>query len=215
MRSYAAACPALTRCLFVNRFGPAAARLRTRRVAGSRANGGARIACRVPQHQNRRDITVASSSSGRRLAYDTRGRSRSWYKGTAKLLRLVGGLVDGLRLLAAPVIGHQIAIVMTEPPLLFMSFQMFRKFIAPELWYYTMDLYPDAFAAAGAARSEKRAVLPLSWRRLRHTSGSSHRARRRPARALRMPFERRYPSHVLACGVVSDVEARKPTSDGW
>ena len=73
---------------------------------------------------------------------------RSWYGGDNRILRLVMSLVGGLRLfLKACRIKHRTVVVMTEPPLLFFWFQLFRSLTSHRLGYYTMDVYPDAFVA--------------------------------------------------------------------
>lgn len=78
-----------------------------------------------------------------------------WYTGDNKILRLVMSLVDGFRLfLHACLIKRRTVVVMTDPPLLFLWFQLFRRFTCYSLGYYTMDLYPDAFLAGRYARKE-------------------------------------------------------------
>jgi len=56
--------------------------------------------------------------------------------------------VDGFRLFVQSMrMKSDVIIVMTEPPLLFFWFQLFRRFIKRKVVYWTMDVYPDAFAA--------------------------------------------------------------------
>ncbi|MEO6916050.1 MAG: hypothetical protein ABI151_10690, partial [Chitinophagaceae bacterium] len=73
---------------------------------------------------------------------------REIYSGRSPVLRLLAGLVDGFRLrVATSGIKADFVIVMTDPPLLFFWFQLFRRFSRKKLVYWTMDLYPDAFVA--------------------------------------------------------------------
>ncbi len=74
---------------------------------------------------------------------------RSFYKGNSPLLRLINSLFDGFRLWLTSVTRKcDAVIVMTDPPLLFFWFQLFRSFSKRRLFYWTMDLYPEAFVAA-------------------------------------------------------------------
>lgn len=75
----------------------------------------------------------------------------SLYNGNNKWLRLGGNLIDGMRLIlrsmALP--RHDVKIVMTDPSLINAWAILFRPFYRSRLAFWTMDLYPDAFAAAG------------------------------------------------------------------
>lgn len=75
----------------------------------------------------------------------------SLYSGNNKLLRLVGNLTDGLRLIVRSMFlpRHDVKIVMTDPSLINAWAVLFRPFFRSKLVFWTMDLYPDAFAAAG------------------------------------------------------------------
>lgn len=105
------------------------------------------------------DVTVLSihaSYKGRmgngeeRLSYQTIELS-GWYSGNNKLLRLIGNLVDGFRLVFSSLFlpRHHFKIVMTDPSLINAWAILFRPFYRSKLVFWTMDLYPDAFAAAG------------------------------------------------------------------
>lgn len=75
----------------------------------------------------------------------------SLYNGNNKLFRLVGNLTDGLRLIVRSMFlpCHDVKIVMTDPSLINAWAVLFRPFFRSKLAFWTMDLYPDAFAAAG------------------------------------------------------------------
>src|SRR5689334_12258949 len=73
---------------------------------------------------------------------------RDFYSGDSSFLRLLMSFVDGFRLFFQSLfIKSDVVIVMTEPPLLFFWFQLFRGLSKRKLFYWTMDVYPDAFVA--------------------------------------------------------------------
>lgn len=74
-----------------------------------------------------------------------------WYSGNNKLLRLIGNLADGFRLVFSSLFlpRHHVKIVMTDPSLINAWALFFRPFYRSKLVFWTMDLYPDAFAAVG------------------------------------------------------------------
>lgn len=76
-------------------------------------------------------------------------RVASFYDGRNKLLRLAASLLDGWRLARAAVRDADIVISLTDPPLL--GLWMARATRRRQLrWIeWTMDLYPEAFVAAG------------------------------------------------------------------
>ncbi|WP_289004861.1 hypothetical protein [uncultured Parabacteroides sp.] len=75
----------------------------------------------------------------------------SLYNGTNKLIRLAVNLIDGFRLMIRSMFlpRHDLKIVMTDPSLLNAWAVLFRSFYRSRLVFWTMDLYPDAFASAG------------------------------------------------------------------
>lgn len=77
------------------------------------------------------------------------------YKGDNKVLRLLGNLIDGFRLLTRSMLlpRHQLKIVMTDPSLINAWAVLFRPFYRSRLVFWTMDLYPEAFASAGFVSS--------------------------------------------------------------
>ncbi len=73
---------------------------------------------------------------------------KSFYHGDSALLRMFNSLLDGFRMWLVSLSQKcDAVIVMTDPPLLFFWFQLFRVFSRRKLFYWTMDLYPEAFAA--------------------------------------------------------------------
>src|SRR5690606_5416821 len=76
------------------------------------------------------------------------------YDGKKKLLRLMSSLIEGYRMVKeAERLNISPWICMTDPPLLnFWAARCARR--TKRLWaYWTMDLYPEAFVAAGLCRT--------------------------------------------------------------
>lgn len=76
---------------------------------------------------------------------------RRLYNGTNKPLRLVVNLIDGCRLMLRSMLlsRHDLKIVMTDPSLLNAWAILLRPLYRSRLVFWTMDLYPEAFASAG------------------------------------------------------------------
>lgn len=74
-----------------------------------------------------------------------------FYSGTNKWLRLFGNLADGFRLIFSSMFlpRHQMKIVLTDPSLINAWSVLLRPFYRSKLAFWTMDLYPEAFASAG------------------------------------------------------------------
>ncbi|MBN1551596.1 hypothetical protein JW979_09010, partial [bacterium] len=73
---------------------------------------------------------------------------RTLFDSDRKNLRLFLCLLNGLLLfLKSKRIRHRTVIVMTDPPLLFLWFQLFRHSPRIRLGYFAMDVFPDAFVA--------------------------------------------------------------------
>lgn len=73
------------------------------------------------------------------------------YNGTGKLIRLAVNLIDGFRLMIRSMFlpRHDLKIVMTDPSLLNAWAIFLRPLYRSRLVFWTMDLYPEAFASAG------------------------------------------------------------------
>lgn len=87
---------------------------------------------------------------------------KNLYCGVNKYARLLSNLIDGFRLVAASLQGRKddVKIVMTDPSLINMWAVLLRPFYRSRLVFWTMDLYPDAFCAAGLVCPEN---LLYSW----------------------------------------------------
>lgn len=130
----------------VNKFGPA-----SNAITGQNAreladylfqnNVEVRFVCLRAEYQS------AQQSTQTNTPYAV-SELKSVYTGRSPGLRFIAGLVDGFRLWLSSLNKRSDAvIVMTDPPLLFMWFQLFRAFSKRKLIYWTMDLYPEAFVA--------------------------------------------------------------------
>ena len=138
----------------------------------------------------------------------------SLYNGNNKLLRLAGNLVDGFRLIVRSMFlpRHDVKIVMTDPSLINAWAILFRPFFRSKLAFWTMDLYPDAFAAAGLVSNTN-----LLYRAL-----SAFVYGRRPDFLITLGEQqyrylcRRYktdsiPHIALPCGIYENTPSEKPS----
>ena len=125
------------------------------------------------------------------------------YRGAFRLLRLAGSIWDGLRLARRACRYADLVIAMTDPPLLGLWVGMESRRRHRQWVEWTMDLYPEAFAAAGLiSRSSRIYRLILQAMRrfrpahyiclgpLQHRCIQAHRETSRPA-------------FLLPCGVLS------------
>ncbi len=132
--------------LFVNKFGPSA-----NAITGKTANELATFLV-----NNGIEVEFLSIKSKYRATVEEEARVIPYknnmiggiYDGDHGLLRLLFSLLDGFRLLVSSLsIKKDVVIVMTEPPLLFFWFQLFRWTYKAKLAYWTMDVYPEAFVS--------------------------------------------------------------------
>ena len=152
--------------LFVNKFGPggnAITGLTAAELAGFLKQAGLNVGflcMRANYRANRQSAEVPTSFAVWQM--------RSLYDGDRRWLRFLAGLIDGFRLFTrAQRLKSRVIVVMTEPPLLFLHFQLWRHFCVARLGYYTMDLYPDAFAANGIVHPSNllyRFLMDLAYR---------------------------------------------------
>lgn len=133
--------------LFINKFGPS-----SNAITGKTANELATFLV-----NNGVEVEFLSIKSIYRATVEEEARSIPYrdkkiggiYDGDNGILRLLFSLLDGFRLLVSSLgIKKDIVIVMTEPPLLFFWFQLFRWTYKAKLVYWTMDVYPEAFVSS-------------------------------------------------------------------
>ena len=88
-------------------------------------------------------------SSGHRIE-----RIKAGYRGSNRLLRLAGSLWDGWRLARRACRDADLVIAMTDPPLLGLWVSLLSRRRRLRWVEWTMDLFPEAFGAAGLVRTD-------------------------------------------------------------
>ncbi|MEJ7769195.1 MAG: hypothetical protein WKF70_13100 [Chitinophagaceae bacterium] len=137
----------MKKLIFVNKFGPLSNAV-TGKNAKELADFLVNDNIEVTFVCMKADYKVSSNSSDNSGNAYTIKELRNYYSGNSPVIRLLVSLVDGFRLWLTSVTRKSDAvIVMTDPPLLFFWFQLFRSFSKRKLYYWTMDLYPEAFVA--------------------------------------------------------------------
>ena len=130
--------------------------------------------------------------------------------GKLGLARLQASLLDGWRLANAATTWANVVISLTDPPLLALwlgAARLRRRFRWAE---WTMDIFPEAFAAAGIVDAKSllvrglRQQLSLSRPDLYITLGARQRD------ALLVWRKANEPSLILPCGIVPPIEAQTP-----
>lgn len=137
----------------------------------------------------------------------------SLYNGNNKLLRLVGNLIDGLRLILRSMVlpRHDVKIVMTDPSLINAWAILFRPFYRSKLAFWTMDLYPDAFVAAGLVSKNNPIYRILSSFVYRHVPDFLIALGEQQYRYLCRQYKKEFIPHiVLPCGIYENQPAHAP-----
>ncbi len=128
---------------------------------------------------------------------------KTFYHGDSALLRMFNSLIDGLRMWIASLTRKCDAIiVMTDPPLLFFWFQLFRSFSKRKLLYWTMDLYPEAFVAGKFTKSSN--VLYRFLHRIvyKRPPDLMIALGEKQLEYLNASFKRAIPNVIIPCGLV-------------
>lgn len=136
-----------------------------------------------------------------------------FYNGNNKWLRFVGNLVDGFRLmvysLALP--QHQLKVVLTDPSLINVWAILFRPFFRSKLVFWTMDLYPEAFASAGLVSCNHPVYRIISSFVYRHVPDFLIALGEQQYRYLCRQYKQSFIPHiVLPCGICPKEEATEP-----
>lgn len=137
----------------------------------------------------------------------------SLYNGNNKLLRLIGNLTDGLRLIVRSMFlpRHDIKIVMTDPSLINAWAILFRSFSRSKLAFWTMDLYPDAFVAAGLVSKNNPVYRAVSAFVYGSTPDFLIALGEQQYRYLCRQYRKEYIPHViLPCGIYRNSPAEVP-----
>lgn len=126
------------------------------------------------------------------------------YNGTNKLFRLIGNLIDGFRLITYSMWlpRHQLKIVLTDPSLINAWAVLFRPFYRSRLAFWTMDLYPEAFASAGLVSRKNFIYRMIASFVYRHVPDFIIALGEQQYRYLCRQYKRAFIPHiVLPCGV--------------
>lgn len=137
----------------------------------------------------------------------------SLYNGNNKLLRLAGNLIDGLRLILRSMVlpRHDVKIVMTDPSLINAWAILFRPFYRSKLAFWTMDLYPDAFVAAGLVSKNNPIYRILSSLVYGHVPDFLIALGEQQYRYLCRQYKKEFIPHIiLPCGIYENQSAEVP-----
>lgn len=136
-----------------------------------------------------------------------------FYNGVNKWLRLLGNLIDGLRLIFYSIWlpRHQLKVVLTDPSLINAWAILLHRFFKSKLVFWTMDLYPEAFASAGLVSCNNLIYRMISSFVYRHVPDFLITLGEQQYRYLCRQYKRSFIPHiVLPCGICPKEEAEEP-----
>lgn len=125
----------------------------------------------------------------------------------------IGNLIDGLRLIfySMWLPRHQLKVVLTDPSLINAWAILLRRFFKSKLVFWTMDLYPEAFASAGLVSSNNLIYRMISSFVYRHIPDFLITLGEQQYRYLCRQYMRSFIPHiVLPCGICPKEEAEEP-----
>lgn len=200
------------RCVILNRNFPP--------NAGITGYSAAELAAYLQQHGVEVHVVTAAGNyeGGVRSAGPIEGvtihRVRKVYDGKNKILRLVGSLLEGRRM-AAKAGSLQISpvITLTDPPLLNSWVARLGLRVQIPWIYWVMDIYPEAFAAAGLLK--RGSSLYRYIKRCSLGSSPAHLIALGPQQGeyVQKDYARSLPMSILPCGV--DQIEKPLTPPGW
>lgn len=139
---------------------------------------------------------------------------RNIYDGKNKILRLAGSLIEGRSMARkAATLGMTPVITLTDPPLLnYWVARICRRRRIPWI-YWSMDIYPEAFVAAGLVKTGS--VLFRHFKKELLKAAPDHLIALGPQQAeyLQKDASRPVPTSILPCGV--DHIERSETPPDW
>lgn len=136
-------------------------------------------------------------------------RIRSWYDGTRKLPRLLASLLEGLQLALRATRGADVVISLTDPPLLGFWIGLMRRVRRFRWIDWTMDLYPEAFVAAGLV-TPRNPVYRLLRAAVRRALPDRYLALG-PQQAAWLQAQRgAVPAFILPCGISAQIPGPVP-----
>lgn len=137
----------------------------------------------------------------------------SLYNGTGKWSRLAVNLLDGFRLMLRSMFlpRHDLKIVMTDPSLLNAWAIFLRPFYRSRLVFWTMDLYPEAFASAGLVAKSNWAYRLLAAFVYSHVPDFLIALGEQQYRYLCRQYKRDSIQHIiLPCGIYENSPSELP-----
>ncbi len=161
-------------------------------------------------------VSLRDASDGQTSASSLPGEHhllRRYYNGKNKVLRLLSSLLEGRQLARRAVsVNHGPIICMTNPPLL--NFWVARQTRARGVpWlYWSLDLYPEAFLAAGLAKATN--FFYRFFKRGSLASTPSHLIALGPRQAEHIQADYSTPisRSILPCGIVRSQVPQEPPS---
>lgn len=125
--------------------------------------------------------------------------------------RLATALLDGLRLtLRSLFTKADFVIVMTDPPLINIWSSLFRIFSRRKILFWTMDLYPDAFASSGIISADHYLYKWLSRRIYSHAPNGLVALGGQQLTYLQEKYQKNIPAIILPCGIESIIKDKAP-----
>jgi len=136
----------------------------------------------------------------------------SIYNGKVKLMRFFGNFLEGPRLLGKALDKTDLLIAMTDPPLLnYWAGKKCKKAKTPWL-FWSMDLYPQAFVAAGLAGPNNLLVKYFLHSIKRCPPDFLLALGVQQARFIQNALGRELPYTVLPCGIHGEPKSESPPS---
>jgi len=130
------------------------------------------------------------------------GEMLSIYNGKNKILRFIGNFIEGYRLVRLSLPYADAIITLTDPPMLnFWAGLMCNKKSIPWV-YWALDLYPDAFVAAGIVRSKNYVYRALHQAIKSHPPDFLIALGGQQATFLKDKFQKDITSTILPCGII-------------
>lgn len=138
---------------------------------------------------------------------------RTIYQGKNGLFRLMAGFLDGFFLIRKALkVRHGPLIIMTSPPMLpFWASLLLRK---TSYWLWSMDLFPEGFAAEGKVRSTNPLYRWVIRQTYRNPPERLLALGPRQAAHILAKYGREIPTTILPCGVLMH-QKRDADSPAW
>ena len=138
------------------------------------------------------------------------GGMSSIYNGKNKILRFVGNFIEGYRLIRLSLPYADAIITLTDPPMLnFWAGILCKKKKIPWI-YWALDLYPDAFAAAGIVSNNNFAYRIFNQNIKLHPPDFLIALGLQQAKFLTKKYQKNIPSAILPCGIIEINKSKSP-----